>query len=179
MSTSMTTKTPHPKNDSDDDDHHIINTDPSTSPRLADPSLGRPLTDVERKTAFGKELSSWKHRNAFRRVRASEIAPTANIVGSHVVYRRKDDGSAKARIVPWGHRDKDKDFLRGDAPSIDLDIFRLVLSLTAELGWDVGQMDVKTSFLQPLRFARIIYVRPLRESKEQGKLWLFLAADYG
>lgn len=148
-------------------------------PRIADPSLGKTLTDIERKAAFNKELSSWKQRKALRRVRACEIAPTANIVGSHVVCRRKDYGSAKARIVPWGHRGKDRDFLRGDTPSIDLDIFRLVLSLATDLGWDVEQRDLKTAFLQALGFARKVYVRPPREVQEQGTLWLLLAAAYG
>lgn len=44
--------------DSDDEYQNTINTDSSTSPRLADASIGKPLTNAERKTAFDKELTS-------------------------------------------------------------------------------------------------------------------------
>lgn len=40
--------------------------------------------------------------------------------------------TAKARIFPWGHRDKNKDFLRGEDASVSLDVLYLVLSITAE-----------------------------------------------
>ena len=67
---------------------------------------------------------------------------------AHVVYKRKLDGSAKARIVPWGHRDRDKDYLRGDAPCISFEVVRIILSLAAENQWDIGQMDILAAFLQ-------------------------------
>lgn len=102
-----------------------------------------------------------------------------NVIGSHVVYKRKLDGSAKARIVPWGHRDKDKDYLRGDAPSVSFDIFRLVLSLCVVFGWVIGQMDVRAAFLQARGFNRRIFVRPPREAAAHGVLWLLTAAAYG
>lgn len=56
----------------------------------------------------------------------------ANVIASHVIYKRKEDGSAKARIVPWEHRDRDKGYLRGDAPSVSFEVFILILSIAAE-----------------------------------------------
>lgn len=58
--------------DSDDEDQNLINTDPSTSPRLADPSIGTPLSGAENASAFDKVLGSWKKCNAFRRVLPSK-----------------------------------------------------------------------------------------------------------
>lgn len=83
----------------------------------------------------------------------------ANITGSHVVYKRKIDGSAKVRIVLWGHHDKGKDYLRVDAPSVSFEIFRLIISLCAAFVGVVGQMDVKAAFLQVRGFDRLLYVR--------------------
>lgn len=106
---------------------------------------------------------SWPSFRSGRRgnteVDKSSVFPSENTVGSHVVYKRKLDGTAKARIVPWGHRHKDKDFLRGDAPSVSLEVLHLILSLAAEFKWLIGQMVIEIAFLQALGFTRKIYVR--------------------
>lgn len=44
------------------------------------------------------------------------------------------DGSVKVRIFLWRHREKDKDFLWSDAPSISFELFRLIPSIAAEKG---------------------------------------------
>lgn len=147
---------------------------------LRNSSLWQPLSQEEREEAFDKELKEWNNRGAYTAVDEDTLSPeNLNIIGSHVVYKRKFDGTAKARIVPWGHRDKDKDYLRGDAPSIGFEIFRLLLSLCVAYGWDIGQMDVKAAFLQARGFNRLIYVRPPREAKLKGILWRLDAAAYG
>ena len=74
------------------------------------------------------------------------------------------ENTPKARIVPWGHRDKDKNFLRGDAPSVKLEVFHLLLSLASKFKWIIAQMDLETAFLQALGFTREIFVRPPREA---------------
>ena len=118
------------------------------------------FTDYERQTAFDAELAKWGKRKAYTPVHANTVPKQANIIGSHVIYKRKLDMTPKARIVPWGHRDKDKDYLRGDAPSVSLEVLRLVLSLVAEHRWTVAQMDIETAFLQALGFDRQVFVRP-------------------
>lgn len=137
------------------------------------------LTQDERKRAFDKELSVREAKNAFRRVRREEIPTGANIIGSHVVYRRKDSGDAKARIVPWGHRDPARFDLRCDLPCLNPDTFRIVLSIAAEMKWRIAQMDAEAAFLQARGFLREIYVRPPKEAGEPGFMWLLLAAAYG
>lgn len=161
--------TPH------DDAHHM-----EGPADLADQSVCTPLTDDERMEAFDRELAEWDRLDAYDEVEKKAINhEKENVIGSHVVYKRKLDGSAKARIVPWGHRDKDKDYLRGDAPSVSFDIFRLVLSLCVAFRWVIGQMDVKAAFLQARGFNRRIFVRPPREAAAHGILWLLTAAAYG
>lgn len=78
-----------------------------------------------------------------------------------------------------GHRDKEKDYLRVDAPSVSFDIFRLILSLCAALGQVVGQMDVKSAFLQDREFYRLFYVRTPREAATNGLLRRLYASAYG
>lgn len=149
-------------------------TDPSTPILLPTPaaSPNKVLTDAECSAAFSRYVETWTDRKAFTCVK---FTPTdrrfAKFVGSHTAYRRKADGSAKARIVPWGHRDLDKDYVRGDAPSVIVEVLRLVLSTTAEFGWEIGQIDIKAAYLQATGFSRVIYTRPPREAGEKGVLW--------
>lgn len=81
--------------------------------------------------------------------------------------------------MPWGHRDDDRDQLRSDSPCVNLQIFRLVLSIAAERCWSIGQMDIRTAFLQAKGFERVIYVKPPVEENDPSGLWKLLAAAYG
>lgn len=60
-------------------------------------------SNEDKQLAFDAKVNKWKQRGAYMAVQAN--------IGSHVVYRRKMGGSAKARIFLWGNRDKNKDFL--------------------------------------------------------------------
>lgn len=160
----------HGSSEDDDDDQALPSTFLSGSKKL---------TEHEMRSAFDTELAKWRERGAFTPVDASSVPKGSNIIGSHTVYKRKFDGTPKARIVPWGHRDKDKDFLRGDAPSVSFEIFRLVLSLASEHKWEIGQMDIEAAFLQAVGFTRLIYVRPPREANQHGILWRLDLAAYG
>jgi len=137
------------------------------------------LTDLERAQAYAKERSTWDEKGAISIVDTSEIKPSSNVIGSHVVYKRKMDGRPKARIVPWGHRDIEKGNIRCDAPCLTLDSLRLLFSISAEKKWLLGHMDVKAAFLQAHGFEREVFVKPPREECAPGKLWKLEAAAYG
>lgn len=137
------------------------------------------LSVEERHDSYNRERDSWTINHAFERVSRNAVSASSNIIGSHVVYRRKADGTPKARIVPWGHRDMEKDDLRGDAPSLNLDSMRLLLSIAAERRWTVRKMDVKSAYLQAKGFTRDIYVRPPREENDVDGLWKLLVPAYG
>lgn len=137
------------------------------------------LSTDERHQAYSREYNAWVSEKAFIRVDRSSVGEGSNIIGSHTIFSRKDDGTAKARIVPWGHRDADRDSLRNDSPCANLEIFRLVLSVAAEHRWVLGQMDVSTAFLQAEGFHREIYVKPPKEAVDPTGLWKLQAAAYG
>lgn len=142
-------------------------------------SAEKPLNDAERRAAFARELKVWRDRKTFDRVK---LTPTdrrfANVVGSYTAYRRKTDGSVKAQIVPWGHHEQYEGYLRVDAPSMSLEVFRWVLFTDGEMGWQIGQMDIKAAYLQAKGFSRTIYVRPSREAGEDGIPWKLLTTAY-
>jgi hypothetical protein len=48
---------------------------------------------------------------AFNLVKIPDVPVGASIISSHVVYKWKAEDSLKARIVPHGHRDVEKQFL--------------------------------------------------------------------
>lgn len=160
-----------------DDRHSSTSISWSNSSFLTEPR--KSLTSEEKVASFNKELKVWKDRGAFKRISKSDAPNDANIIGSHTVYRRKDDGSAKARIVPWGHRDPARHDLRCDLPCLNPDVFRLTLSIAAEKGWRICQMDAEAAFLQARGFSRTVYVRPPKEADDPAGLWLLLAPAYG
>ena len=51
-----------------------------------------------------------------------------------------------------GPRDDENGYIRSDAPCMNFEIFRLVLSIAAESHWPIGQIDVKAAFLQAKGF---------------------------
>lgn len=118
------------------------------------------MSASERQTAFDKELMVWKMRQAYERIERKSISPDICILGSHTVYRRKDNESLKERIFPWGHKDPARFDLRCDHPCLNPDTFRILLSITVEMNWRIAHMDEEAAFLQGKGFTRKVYIRP-------------------
>lgn len=91
-----------------------------------------PITTADRIKSYEMERQNWTDKNAMKVINRTEVPQEANIIGSHVVCRRKQDGTLKARIVPWGNHDLQKDYLITDAPCMSIETFRLVLSPSVE-----------------------------------------------
>lgn len=66
---------------------------------------------------------------AMETVPKTSVPRTANVVGSPVQYIRKMNGNAKASICPSVNHDFENNELRIDAPSMVLEVFRLVVSI--------------------------------------------------
>lgn len=109
----------------------------------------------------------------------SPITRDAIIIGSHTVYRRKAEVTLISRIIPWHHRDREREQPRSDSPYMNLESFTLVLSITKEKSWPFGRMDISTASLRTNGFERIIYVRPTKEVKDKSGLLKPLADAYG
>ena len=92
--------------------------------------------------------------------RVDWLSTDTSVLGRHKrasgikwVYRTKlnSNGSInkhKARVVIKGYAQMfGVDFSKTFAPVARLDIIRMLLALTAQKGWNIHQMDVKSSFL--------------------------------
>ena len=85
-----------------------------------------------------------------------EVVPrpqSRSVVGSQWIYKIKyaADGSVekyKARFVEKGYAQKEGiDYEETFAPVARYTSIRIVVSLAAQMGWEIHQMDVKTMFL--------------------------------
>jgi hypothetical protein len=112
-------------------------------------------------------------------VSKSKVPHWANVLRSSVIYRWKDESTLKARIVPDGRGDSEKDFLRTDSPTMAVDIFRFLISIAAYRGWTLASLDIKAAYLQAEDYNRLVFVKPPREEGDDANLWLLMAAAYG
>jgi Reverse transcriptase (RNA-dependent DNA polymerase) len=129
--------------------------------------------------SYLQEKNNWVKAKAFNLVKIADVPVGANIISSHVVYKWKAEDSLKARIVPHGHRDDEKQFLRTDAPTMSVEILRLIVSIAVENNWKIGSLDVKAAYLQATGFNRKIYVRPPKEERDSNNVWRLEKPAYG
>ena len=137
--------------------------------------------------AFESEYeANW--RESYKPVTEKDVPRHANIITSHVVYKIKtsENGTRtlKSRIVPHGNRDDDKDSVRKDSATAQLNVIRLLLSLVTFLGFRMGTADIKGAYLQSGPIQRTIYVRPPREwhqkhATDRKTLWKLTKLPYG
>ena len=95
--------------------------------------------------AFDREhATNWS--DAYVEVPERSVPLNANVITSHVVYKVKTDERGdrdlKARIVPHGNRDDEKDRIRKDSATAQLNIIRLLLSVVTFLGFRIGMADI-------------------------------------
>jgi Reverse transcriptase (RNA-dependent DNA polymerase) len=112
----------------------------------------------------------------------STVPCNANVVSSHTLHRAKlkDDGKFrfKARIVPHGNRDLEKDRIRGESKIACHSSYRTVMALSVVLGLKLVKVDFTAVFLKN-KSRRDVYVHPPSDLLLFGKAWLLLATAYG
>lgn len=122
--------------------------------------------------------------DAYEEVLEHDLPQKANLISSHILFRVKtnDDGSLrlKGRIVVHGNRDDEKKTVRSDSAAADMMIVRLVASLAAILGFELGTADIKGAYMQSGPITREVYVRPPRDCyRKRGVVWKLLKLPYG
>ena len=126
--------------------------------------------------------SNWVE--AYEQVGERDIPAHANVITSHMVYKLKTDEignrDLKARIVPHGNHDAEKDEVRKYSSTPQLFVIRLLLSLVTFLGFRLGMADIKGAYLRSGPVSREIFVRPPREwTGPRGTLWKLTKLLYG
>lgn len=130
--------------------------------------------------------SNWA--DAYEEVDERYVPWNANVVTSHVVYKVKTDEERdrklKARIVPHGNEEDDKDSVRKDSSNAQLSIVRLPLSLFTFLFFSIKTVDIKGAYLQSGPIKRDTYMRPSsgwssKTEYRKGTLWKLTKLPYG
>lgn len=126
--------------------------------------------------------SNWS--DAYIEQAESQVPLNANVITSHVIYKVKTDEEGlrnmKARIVPHGNRDFEKDNIRKDSSTAQFAVIRLLLCLSTFLGFRLGHADVKGAYLQSGPITRDVYVRPPKEWQgNRCLLWKLTKLPYG
>lgn len=102
--------------------------------------------------AKAKEFRSWLDNKTIIFVDSRKQQLKNLISGRWVLtFKRDKQGailSCKARWVARGFLDSQKNVLQTDSPTATRFGFRMTCQMAANHRWDVGQVDVKTAFLQ-------------------------------
>ena len=107
------------------------------------------LPDAELWQAVAKKrMDSLEDLQVYKRVPRSTVPPGTRVYESRWVFKVKADNTHKARLVVggWGQV-PGKDCGNTYAPVYRLQSVRMVLAITAEMDWEVVQLDVKTALL--------------------------------
>ena len=133
--------------------------------------------------AIAKEKENYN--GAYEELLISQLPPNANLISSHHFFQLKHEGETdkiklKCRLVPHGNRDRDKGSVWKDSATAQFPIIRIVLSIAAIRGMDLGSIDVRSAYMQGGWPARNIFVRPPKgwTSLHRG-IWKLLKPAYG
>ena len=74
---------------------------------------------------------------------------------------------------------KELDHPRGDCPTADRFLKRLLYAIAANERWRIEAVDVTSAFLQGAELEREVFVRPPKEAGAGGKIWKMKKATYG
>lgn len=110
--------------------------------------------------------------DTYTTVAADDVQRQANVITSHVVYKIKTDEDGrramKARIVPHGNHDVQKDDIRKDSSNAPLFIVRLFLSLATFMGFRSETIDIKGAFPQSGPITRDIFANGTQKEVSFG-----------
>lgn len=126
--------------------------------------------------------ANWK--GSYIEVNENNVAPDANVISAHFVYKvkveEKDKKRLKARLCPHGNRDKMKHEVRKDSATAQFDVIRMICSIASILMMKLGCIDIKGAYMQSGPIKRDIYIRPPREcNAPRGILWKLTKLPYG
>ncbi len=99
-------------------------------------------------TAMGKEKDCLNNAGTWEEVKKSSVPPGHRILRGKWVYKRKRDGTYKARWVVKGFEQvKGLDYQQVFAAVVRADTFRTLLAIATLLDWDISNVDIDSAFL--------------------------------
>ncbi|KAL4028969.1 hypothetical protein IC575_012188 [Cucumis melo] len=142
------------------------------------------IQDEKWKIAMDQEIDAIRRNETWELM---ELPTNKQALGVKWVYRTKlkSDGNVekyKARLVVKGYKQEyGVDYEEIFAPVTRIETIRLILSLAAQNGWKVYQMDVKSAFLNGHLKEEIFVAQPLGyvQRGEEEKVYKLKKALYG
>jgi len=131
------------------------------------------------RTAWKGELESLKKNGTWV---VEQVPENRNIVGCRWLFKRKEDGRFKVRLVVKGYsQEPGIDFRETFGPVAKFTTLRLLLALVAENDWELHTMNVKTAFLNGELQEEIFMEIPegLPEETKPGYACRLVKAIYG
>ena len=99
-----------------------------------------------------------------------------------VITEQKEDGKGvpyKARLCMRGDREKGKETIRADSPTVAKESIKIALTVAANEGFKVRSGDIKSAYLQGVEMEREVFVQPPKEAALNGKIWKLKKGAYG
>ena len=131
------------------------------------------------KRAWVSELESLEKNGTWV---TEQVPANRNIVGCRWLFKRKEDGRFKVRLVAKGYsQEPGVDFRETFAPVAKFTTLCLLLALIAENDWELHSMDVKTAFLNGELEEEIYMEFPegVVEEQKSGHACRLIKAIYG
>lgn len=135
------------------------------------------VNEVSFDAAKEAELKSWEKHKVFETVQ--DIGQKAISTRWICTFKEKEGAVIpKARLVARGFEEIDPE-LEKDSPTCSSESLKVILAVLAQHEWEPRSMDVKTAFLQGHPLERKVYLKPPKDAKADGKLWLLKKCVYG
>ena len=119
------------------------------------------------------ELNKWKEFTAYEEVDLED----QHVLTARWVITEKEGGKIKARLCVRGYEKKINP--QSDSPTAHKDSLKTFLSVVANEGFTLATLDVSSAFLQGYPLDRDVFVKPLREREQKGKIWKLKKSCYG
>ena len=123
-----------------------------------------------------RELASWEEFHVYDEVQdEGQVAlGTSRMLVEKVIDRKLD---VKARLCVRG--DQEQGEFRTDSPTVHKSSINIFFMLAAKNRWEIQTSDIKCAFLQGEIIDREVYVKPPKERRVKGILWLMRKRAYG
>ena len=159
-------------------DNYILESEPSgTFPVTLIPRKDYDMPEVQ--AAIAAEIAKYKSFEAFQEVedQGQKCIPTKWVVTEQSSSGKNEP--YKARLCIRGDLESGKGDIRADSPTASKEAIKLALIISANEGFTVKSGDIKSAYLQGELLKRKVFVKPPKEAKTEGKLWLLLQGAYG
>ena len=123
-----------------------------------------------------KELDNWDEFDTYKEV--ADVGQECIGTVWQIIEKMIDGVPAiKARLCLRG--DQEKGEFRTDSPTVHKSSINIFFMIAAKNQWQIKTSDVKCAFLQGELIDREVYVRPPKERRIKGLVWLLKKRAYG